>query len=253
MTTETEIAVQQEEKAQAQKAQEEDVPNNSSLDAPFTKPFEGFSYIKKDWTDDEDGIESVVLNVSLGQINLPANWNNVESFVMMPEWGSLPLKRSWVVRLPTHFNGDQKYLFHYFFQIKYTDGSERVSDTFTQLMMPKNVEYIDHSGSCTHILLHWSVDDWSYPQNTELEVEGIEWGDDFSVSQVPYRSGDRLYESGRSILIQRIPPPRRFFATIWVPSGTKLNYCFNLISTELDGTLRSLWDNNHGKNFEMTI
>jgi hypothetical protein len=225
----------------------------AALDAPFTRPFEGFSYLKKEWVDHEDGIESVVLHMTLGQINLPANWNHVESFTMMPEWGTVPLRRSWVVRLPTHLNNDERYLFHYYFQARYEDGSEKVSDTFTQLIIPKTVEYIDHSGTCSHIVLHWSIDGWTYPQNTELEVEGIEWGDEFSVSQAPYRAGDRLYERGRFFSMQRLPAPRRFYATIWAPRGSTLNYCFVLVNTDADGNLYNRWDNNCGNNFKMSI
>lgn len=247
MTTEAEIVVQKKDN------QNDTVSKGAALDAPLTMPFEGFTYLKKDWFDHEDGIDSVTLNVTLGPINLPANWNHVDSFVMMPEWGTVPLKRSWVVRLPTHLHTDEKYLFHYYFQARYEDGSEKVSDTFTQLIMPKSVEYIDHSGSCSHITLHWSIDGWSYPQNTELEVEGIDWGDEFSISQAPYRSGDRLFERGRLVTIQRIPAPRRFFATIWAPRGTTLNYCFNLISSDSEGNLQNRWDNNCGNNFKMTI
>jgi hypothetical protein len=225
----------------------------AALEVPLTRPFEGFTYIKKGWVDNDDGIESVTLNMTLGKLNLPANWNHLESFVMMPEWGSSPLRRSWVVRLPTHFDGDEKYLFHYYFQINYEDGSEKVSDTFTQLIMPRTIEYIDHSGDCSHIILHWSVDGWSYPQNTELEVEGIEWGHEFSVSQVPYRSQDRLFERGRYFYLQRIAAPRRFYATIWAPRGAKLSYCFNLLKADAEGHLTQHWDNNQGKDFSLTL
>jgi hypothetical protein len=226
---------------------------SAALDAPFTRPFEGFTYIKKDWVDHEDGITSVTLNMALGQLNLPADWANTETYMMMPEWGTVPLRRSWVVRLPTWFKGHEKYLFHYYFQIAYEDATEKVSDTFTQLVVPRMVEYIDHSGECTHIVLHWSVDGWSYPQNTELEVEGVEWGHEFSVSQVPYRSKDPLYEKGRLLYLRKMPPPRRFYAVIWAPRGAHLNYCFNLVSTDNQGKLFNRWDNNCGKDFTLTI
>lgn len=249
MTTETDCAVQ----SRGEESQMRTDAKGAALDAPFTRPFEGFSYLKKDWVDHEDGIEAVVLHTTISGLNLPANWNLVESFVMMPEWGSLPLRRSWVVRLPTHFNGEEKYLFHHYFQVRYEDGSEKFSDTFTQLIMPKNVEYIDHSGTCTHIIMHWSIDGWSYPQDTELEVAGIEWGEEFSVSQVPYRSGDRLYERGRLYSLQRLPAPRRFHATVWAPRGAVLHYCFVLVNTDADGNLYRRWDNNCGNNFKLTI
>ena len=251
MTTETEIAVQQKEKAE--NPQKSPDSKGAALDAPSTRPFEGYTYLKKDWVDHEDGIESVTLNTTLGKISLPANWNTLESFVMMPEWGTVPLRRSWVVRLPTHFEEQIRYLFHYYFQIQYSDGSEKISDTFTQLIIPKDVEYIDHSGSCTHIIMHWSIDGWSYPQNTELEVEGVEWGGDFSVSRAPYRSGDPLYEKERFLGLKKIKPPRRFFARVWAPKGSRLHYCFKLVSADESGRLFSRWDNNCGKDFKMTV
>ncbi|MBU1106146.1 MAG: hypothetical protein KKB51_05705 [Candidatus Riflebacteria bacterium] len=218
-----------------------------------TLPFEGFTYLKKEWVDQEDNIESVTLGVALGHINNPVDWETTETFVMMPEWGTEPLRRSWVIRIPTHYEGSERYLFHYFFQIHYTNGSEKVSNNFAQLVMPKTIEYIDHSGSCVHVRLHWSLGAWSYPQDTELEVEGIEWGNEFSVSHVAYRSGDRLYEHGRAAAINRIEMPRVFKAQIWAPHGEEINYCFNMLTVDREGNFQQKWDNNCGENFKMTI
>ncbi len=217
-----------------------------------TMPFEGYSYIKKEWIDQDDCIASVKLFVTLGQISLPANWNNTSSFEMMPEWGSVPLKRSWIVRLPTHYNGNEKYLFHYYYQVRYEDGRENATDTFTQLIVPHEFEYIDYSGECTHVKLHWSLDDWTYPQFTELEVDGIKWGDDFSVSQALYRSGDKSFENGRAALISRIAVPRVFKGIIWAPRGSKISYCFQM-TTWTDEELQIRWDNNYGRDYKLNI
>ncbi|NLF97396.1 MAG: hypothetical protein GX569_11700 [Candidatus Riflebacteria bacterium] len=229
------------------------ISDGIALEVPATLPFEGFTYLKKEWIDQEDDIESVTFGMALGHLNSPVNWENTETFVMMPEWGTSPLRRSWVVRIPTHFEGAERYLFHYFFQIRYINGSEKVSDNFTQLIMPKTVEYIDHSGSCVHIRLHWSLGNWSYPQDTELEVDGIEWGSEFSVSHTAYRSGDRLYEHGRLAAVKKIEMPRVFRAQIWAPRGEEINYCFNMLSIDHEGNLQQKWDNNGGENFKMTI
>lgn len=224
-----------------------------ALEIPVTLPFEGFTYLKKEWVDQEDDIESVTFGVAFGHLNSPVNWENTQSYTMMPEWGTEPLRRSWVVRIPTHFEGAERYLFHYFFQIRYTSGSEKVSDNFTQLIMPKTIEYIDHSGSCVHIRLHWSLGSWSYPQNTELEVEGIDWGSEFSVSHAAYRSGDRLYKHGRLAAVKRVEMPRVFRTRIWAPRGEEVNYCFSKLSIDQNGELLQKWDNNGGENFKMTI
>ncbi len=222
-------------------------------EVPNTSPFEGFSYFKKEWVDHEDNIESVTFSMALSSLNKPANWDNMQSFSMMPEWGTTPLKRSWVVRIPTHFAGAERYLFHYFFQIRYVDGSEKVSDDFTQLIMPRKIEYIDHSGTCVHLKIHWSLNDWTYPQNTELEVDGIAWGDEYSVSHAPYRSGDRLYEGGRAATIAQIKVPRVFRGLIWAPHGEVVNYCFSLEALDEAGIVRKVWNNNGGKNFKLTV
>lgn len=241
------------EKAPIPAQQKTGVSDGIALEVPATLPFEGFTYLKKEWIDQEDDIESVVFGMALGHVNTPVDWSNTETFVMMPEWGSSPLRRTWVVRIPTHYEGAERYLFHYFFQIHYTNGSEKVSDNFTQLIMPKNIEYIDHSGSCLHIRLHWSLGGWSYPQDTELEVDGIDWGSDFSVSHAAYRAGDRLYEQGRLAAVKKIEMPRVFRAKIWAPRGEEINYCFNMQIADQNGELQQKWDNNSGENFKMTI
>ncbi|NCB37491.1 MAG: hypothetical protein EOM80_01870 [Erysipelotrichia bacterium] len=249
MTTEPGVAVHQLE----QDLQKKTSSDGIAQEVPFTRPFEGFSYLKKEWVDQEDNIESVSFSMALGHVSCPADWQHMQSFTLMPEWGTSPLKRSWILRIPTHFEGAERYLFHYFFQVRYLDGSEKVSNTFTQLIMPKNIEYIDHSGTCVHVKLHWSLDGWVYPQDTELEVDGIEWGDEFSVSHSPYRLGDRLYEKGRASRIHQIKVPRIFRATIWAPHGEEVNYCFNLVSIDQNSNLHQKWDNNCGENFKLTI
>jgi hypothetical protein len=249
MTTETGAVVHQTEPGRKTKSLSEGVAH----EVPSTRPFEGFSYLKKEWVEQEDNIESVTLSLVFGHMNRPPDWHNMQSFTMMPEWGTAPLKRSWVLRIPTHFEGDERYLFHYFFQIRYTDGSDKVSDNFTQLIMPREIEYIDHSAACTHVRLHWSLDSWAYPQDTELEADGIEWGSEFSVSHSPYRHGDRLYERGRAARINQLPMPRVFRATIWGPHKEVINYCFNLVMVDQAGNLHQKWDNNGGENFKLTI
>ncbi len=136
-------------------------------------PFMGFSYFRIDWFDQDEGIETVTLNTALSHLNTPANWTKTETYVMMPEWGTQPLSRSWIIRLPTHYEGKEMYLFHYYYQATHSDKKEVVSDTFTNMIVPKEIEYIDHSGECTHVILHWSLKGWSYPQDTELEAKGI--------------------------------------------------------------------------------
>ncbi|HOI91561.1 MAG TPA: carbohydrate-binding protein [Candidatus Rifleibacterium sp.] len=249
MTTETGAVVHQIEPGR----QKASLPEGVAHEVPSTRPFEGFSYLKKEWLDREDNIESVTLSLVFGHLNRPPDWKSMQSFTMMPEWGSAPLKRSWVLRIPTHFEGAERYLFHYFFQIRYTDGSDKVSDNFTQLIMPREIEYIDHSGACTHVRLHWSLDNWAYPQDTELEADGIEWNSEFSVSHAPYRHGDPLYERGRTARISGLPMPRVFRATIWGPHREVINYCFSLIAVDQSGNQHQKWDNNDGENFKLTI
>ncbi|MBI3038945.1 hypothetical protein HYY75_07850 [bacterium] len=227
-------------------------PAENIVEAPITRPFEGYTYIKKEWVDQEDGIEKVTLNVAFGHPQLPADWTNTEVYVMMPEWGSIPLKRSWVIRIPSHFEGKDKYLFHYYFQSFHANGPERVSHAFTQLISPQEFEYIDYSGDFVFVRLHWSVGNWSYVQDSDFEVDGITWGSDFSVSQAPFRWNDRLYQNGRAKEMQKLPIPRHFRCFIWVPKGAVINYCFQLIRICPEG-FHIHWENNLGKNFLLTI
>ena len=222
----------------------------AAVEISTTREFEGFSYIKKDWFDQNDEIEKVTLNMVLSHLNSPANWNKTESFVMMPEWGSTPLKRSWVIKLPTHFENKEMYLFHYFYQTTFKDGTEKVSDTYTQMIVGKEIEYIDHSGDCTHVILHWSLADWSYPQDTELEAEGIKWGSDYSVSQAMYQKGIAIYEKGRELELNKLELPRTFKCKIWAPKGEAIDYCFKLVKKQSKVTE---WDNNSGNDYRLII
>ncbi len=224
----------------------------ASTETSHTRPFEGFIYLRKEWIDQEDNIDRVTFNTTKSHENLPADWTKTETFVMMPQWGSVPLKRTWIVRLPTHFEGQDKYLFHYFFQVFYSNSEDRVSNTFSQLVVPHNFEFIDHSGEMLFVRLHWSIGNWSYPQDTELEADGIEWGSESSICNAPYRSNDRLFQSGRFLSMKRLAIPRRFRGLIWAPKGSEVKYCFHLIKYKPDAN-EDLWDNNFGKDYCITI
>jgi len=105
----------------------------------------------------------------------------------------------------------------------------RASEVFTQLIAPREVEFLDYSGQLTNARLHWSVGNWDYPQETEMEVDGIAWGHEFSVSQVPYRGSDPLFLKGRLLSMRRFELPRRFRARIWGPRGSSVRFCFHLM------------------------
>lgn len=235
------------------KLQSNEVCDGACFEVPNTRPFEGFSYVKKEWVDQQDSVESVAFSYVFSHINAPADWDRLDSHIMMPQWGTSPLKRNWIVRLPTHFQQKDTYLFHYFFNANYSDGSNKISDTFSELIVPKEIEYVDHSGDFTFIKLHWSLSDWSYPQDTSLEVDGINWGTEYSVSHLPYRAGDRLFECGRATVMKRIPAPRIFRAIIWAPRGAHVSYCFKLIKIDKSGKAHEKWDNNNGKDFKIII
>ncbi len=224
----------------------------AAVEVPVTRPFEGYTYLRKEWLDQEDGIDRVTFNMTLGPANLPADWSRTQSFIMMPEWGTSPLRRTWIVRLPTHLDGQDQYLFHYFFQVYYANGEERLSSMFAQLIQPHEIEYIDYAGELVNVRLRWSLNDWSYAQDTELEADGIEWGGEFSVSSAPYRAKDRLYQNGRILVMRRLPVPRRFRGLIWAPKGAEIRYCFQLVRYRPEGQ-DLLWDNNFGKDYSLTI
>ncbi len=64
--------------------------DGAATEVAETRPFEGFFYLRKEWLDQEECIEKVTFNMTLGRQNLPADWNNTQSCVMMPEWGRHP-------------------------------------------------------------------------------------------------------------------------------------------------------------------
>jgi hypothetical protein len=241
------------DQAAFQHASEPVTAEGVAQELPATKPFEGFFYLRKEWVDQEEGIDRVTFNMTVSPLHLPADWNTTQTFVMMPEWGTAPLRRTWIVRLPTHYQGSDRYLFHYFFQVTYTNGQERVSNAFTNLIVPHEFEFIDHSGDFLQVRLHWSVGSWSYPQDTDLEADGIDWGSEFSVSHFPYRGNDKLYQKGRLLVMRRLPIPRRFRGLIWAPKGSEIRYCFQMLRPGPQDELEILWDNNFGRDFRLTI
>jgi len=216
-------------------------------------------YIKKSFTDPEPDIELVNIHYTWSPLGQAANWDAHRETRSMPRGGvllrgmggttlddsgeftqsvaervDLPddgVRRK-ILRLPNVVpdpgNGwlHEHYAFHHYFEIFY-HGQRHYSPLFTEEIVTKEIEYVDHVGNVGGLCVYWSIYDWDAPQYTPTEEQNfIAWyGEDN-----PFRS-HKLYASEnkdefiriRSEMIAALPMPRRFLANIRAPRGVPVN------------------------------
>ncbi len=215
-------------------------------------------YIKKSYVDTEPDIELVNIHYTWTPIGQPPNWDAHRETRMMPRggvilrghggttldetghWGQSVAERvelpddgvrRKVLRLPNGMHDDngwyhEHYAFHHYFEV-FRHGQRHHSPLYTEEIVTKEIEYIDHVGNLGGMCVYWSIYDWDVAQYTPTEEENfIEWYGEDS----PWRS-HKLYGSEdkdefsriRSELLSKLPMPRRFVTRIQGPRGAEVH------------------------------
>jgi hypothetical protein len=205
--------------------------------------------LTKVWVDPGPGVESMEIRyvwcASGGQ---PAWDGTEEAEVMVPVPGSDPCVRTATLEIPRYVDGSDCYLLHY----RFGPGGEHVdgySPVFTEEIVARDVEYVDHVGDLTEVRVLWSVGGWTAQNWSQATLEGLP----LSVAAPGGAGGeqdgvtdDAIYE-----LVQTVPPPRRFVARMSGPRGQCVEYVYQLLRTGSpfpeDDFVR--WDDNGGKRF----
>jgi hypothetical protein len=213
-------------------------------------------YMKKSFEDPAPDIELVNIHYSWTPAGEPPNWDAYRETRMMPrggvllkgmggttldesgEWGQSVVERvelpddgirRKVLRLPNGIQVDgsfhEHYAFHHYFEV-FHQGQRHHSPLFSEDIVTKEIEYIDHVGNIGGMCVYWSIYDWDAPQYSPTEEQNfVAWyGEDN-----PFRS-HKLYASEnkdeflriRSEMVAALPMPRRFVTRIRGPRGAEL-------------------------------
>ncbi|HZQ79114.1 MAG TPA: hypothetical protein VFE55_17390 [Acidimicrobiia bacterium] len=204
--------------------------------------------LTKVWVDPGPGVESMEIRyvwcASGGQ---PAWDGTEEAEVMVPVPGTDPCVRTATLEIPRYVEGSDCYLLHY----RFGPGGEHVdgySPVFTEEIVAREVEYVDHAGDLTEVRVLWSVGGWTAQNWSQATLDGLPAsiaapggpGEQDGVTD------DAIYE-----LVQTVPLPRRYVARMSGPRGHSVEYVYQLLRTGSpfpeDDFVR--WDDNGGKRF----
>jgi hypothetical protein len=212
-------------------------------------------YMKKSFVDTEPGIDLVNIHYTWTPLGQLPNWDEHRETRAMPRGGVLVRGmggttvdesghyvqtqtetiqipddgvRRKIIRLPNSIpdpsSGSlaEHYAFHHYFEV-FRGGRREGSPLYTEEIVTKEIEYIDHQGNLGGMCIFWSIYDWDAPQYQPTEEQNFiaRYGEDS-----PHRS-HKLYASWdkdefsriRSQLLAALPMPRRFVGKIRGPRG----------------------------------
>jgi hypothetical protein len=209
----------------------------------------------KVWVDPNDRVDSVEIRYTWSPTGTEPDWTNGkdEAEVMHVVLGTNPKVRQANIEIPRYLEGKDNYLLHYHFGGG-GEHHEGFSERYTEEIVSREVEFVDHEGQVTEVRVLWSVGGWAAPNWTQARLEGLPLqiqkdtpGHDAEGEGI---ADEAIYE-----LVQTVPLPRRFAARVWGPRGAAVEYCFQLLRnhTPVEGDEFVRWDNNHDRNYTVVL
>jgi len=111
----------------------------------------------------------------------------------------------------------------------------------------------DEAGEVVSARLVWGDPAWRTANLATMEAKGFPAGPGAAAEE--FFSEDRdAFLAARTAGLSRLPVPRVFEAYVFGPSGSRVEYCFQVIVLRPDGTLAARWRNREGGgNWEVTL
>lgn len=179
-------------------------------------------YLRKEWTDQDAGIDAVVIHFGWSALGRPANFSASHRSRELQDWGNG--RRGKVLAMPRSVWDEEwgwcsEYAMHYGFEV--IQGENRwTTEMFTEEIASRELEYVDDSGYITNICLHWAVGDWSAPTYSPMEDERFPADSEFA-SMRYYGYWDKpRYHHAKWEMLRDLPLPHRWRARIWGPRGS---------------------------------
>jgi hypothetical protein len=205
--------------------------------------------LTKVWVDPGPGVESMEIRYTWCASGSEPAWDGTEEAeVMVAVPGTDPCVRTADLEIPRYVDGADRYQLHY----RFGPGGEHVdgySPVFTEEIVSREVEYVDHAGELTEVRVLWSVGGWTAPNWSQATLDGLPPSVAAPGGQGDEQDGvsdDAIYE-----LVRTVPLPRRYVARMSGPRGQSVEYVYQLLRTGSplpdDDFVR--WDDNGGKRF----
>jgi len=127
---------------------------------------------------------------------------------------------------PATGNYTENYLLHHYFEV-FLNGKRELSPLFTEEIVSKEVEYVDHQGNLGGMCIFWSIYDWDSPQYQPTEEPNFiaRYGEDNDYRSLKfYGTEDKEnFSRTRSQMLAALPLPRRYVGKIRGPKGAEIH------------------------------
>jgi len=193
-------------------------------------------FLRKEWQDPEDGIETALLHWTAGRPGQEPNWRRAQqTTVMMPQPAARPGLRAcslWVVppfprrRLwAAGPEGGPRFLLHSFCEV-IQRGRTWSTGVTSQEMRAKKVTHSDQSAECTQAFLYYSLDALAHVNRVPMFLEGLPLKYQPSPTHPQQRASGAEHRAWarRHRLVTRLPAPHTFHGQIWGPADTRALY-----------------------------
>jgi hypothetical protein len=193
-------------------------------------------YLRKEWQDPEEGIETVVLHWTTTRVDQEPNWKRAHATtVMLPSLTSSAVSRScsvWVIPpfsrtrfLTAESSEEQRFLLHSFCEVVQR-GRTWSTEPTRQQIRAEQITYSDPSGEYTQACLYYSLDGLAHVNRMPMFLEGVP----SKYQRLPFlparQAGDAEYKAWarRSRLAAQLPLPYVFRGQLWGPVRTRALY-----------------------------
>jgi hypothetical protein len=193
-------------------------------------------YLRKEWQDPEEGIETVVLHWTTTRMDQEPSWKRAHTTtVMLPSLTSSAVIRScsvWIIPpfsrtrfLTAESPEEQRFLLHSFCEVVQR-GSTWSTEPTRQEIRAEQITYSDPSGNYTQACLYYSLDRLAHVNRMPMFLEGVPPKYQLLLSLPERQAGDAEYKTWarRSRLVAQLPLPHVFRGQLWGPVGTRALY-----------------------------
>jgi hypothetical protein len=197
-------------------------------------------YLRKEWQDPEEGIETAVLHWTTTRVDQEPNWKRAHpTTVLLPQPPSFSTLRSCSVWVAPPFSytrflsaesaETQRFLLHFFCEV-IQRGRTWSTEPTRQEMRAEQITYSDLSGDYTQAILYYSLDGLAHVNRLPMFLEGIPSKYQRLPSLPERQAGNAEYKAWarRSHMVARLPVPHVFRGQLWGPVGTRALYSIHL-------------------------
>jgi hypothetical protein len=211
--------------------------------------------LTKIWIDPRPDFENVEIRYKWLPLAEGVTFNGDEdSEVMAVVPNTNPRVREAIIEIPRYVKNQDNYSFHYQFLPGGTQGQGPLSPVFTEEIVAREVEYIDHDGWVTEVRVVWGVGGWTAPNLSRMDLDGLVLN---IAPDAPGhdREGEGIADEAIYELISTVPLPRRWVGKVWGPKANTIEYAFQLLrnNTPTVGDDGERWDNNNGQNYQLSL